>query len=84
MFDNIVTSCFLNIELSVCIASFGKETQEVVYFGLSTCSECLDFIPLTLYCVCVGMFSNMLKTWLDLYRLMHFEIIVLTTHYQEF
>ena len=54
-----------NIDLSVCIASFGKERQEVVYFSRSTRSACLACIPLALSCVCVGMFfnKNRLKTW---------------------
>ena len=58
MFDNIVTSCFLNIDLSVCVASFEKETHEVVYFGLSNCAAYLACDPLDLYFICVGAFRN--------------------------
>ena len=82
-FDNIVTSHFLNIYLSVCIVSCGKETQEVVYFGLSACSACLACAPFVLSFVCVGVIRNRSKAWFDLHRLTHFAMIVLTIHHQE-
>ena len=37
---------------------FGKRAQEVIYFGRSTRSACLDYIPLALSYICVGVFSN--------------------------
>ena len=57
-FDNIVTSYFLNIDLSVFIVSFGKEIQEVVYFVFSTYYAFLACILLAFSCVCVGVFRD--------------------------
>ena len=75
-------SCFLTSTWVSALHVFGKRTQKVVYFGLLTRSACLSCVTLVLPCTCVGVFSNRLKTWLNLCRLTCFAIIVLTTYHQ--